>query len=159
MTIKETQQLINRYLEGETSPEEERQLALELQGDDLPEEWQAIRMMLGELTIGEAEYDSIMEQRKEKQRKQEQKKPSAILVVLRAITSIAAIYLVGLFFWLQQTPELKTETAYNQGKPTPTTTSYCTEGTPREILTCYMERRKAQPHFYQQIKKMTYENK
>ena len=150
MTNKEIQQLINKYLEGETSPEEERQLALELQGDDMPEEWQAIRMMLGELTIGEAEYDAIMEQRKEK--------PSAILIALRTISSIAAIYLVGLFFWLQQTPELKTETAYNQGKPTPPT-SYCTEGTPREILTCYLERRKAQPHFYQQIKKMTYENK
>jgi hypothetical protein len=153
MTNEKIQQLINRYLEGETSPEEERQLALELQGDNLPEEWQAIRLMLGELTMGEAEYDSIMEQRKEKQRK-----PSAILVAIRAITSIAAIYLVGLFFWLQQTPELKTETAYNQGKPTPQK-AYCTEGTPREILMCYMERRKAQPHFYQQIKKMTYENK
>ena len=137
MTNKEIQQLINRYLEGETSPEEERQLALELQSNDLP---------------GEAEYDSIMEQRN-----QEQQKPSAVLVVLRTITSIAAIYLVGLFFWLQQTPELKTETAYNQDRPTPSTT-YCTEGTPREILMCYMERRKAQPHFYQQIKKMTYEN-
>ena len=149
MTNKEIQQLINRYLEGETSPEEERLLALELQGDDQPEEWQAIRQMLGELTTGEAEYDAIMEQRKEK--------PSAILIALRTISSIAAIYLVGLFFWLQQTPELKTETAYNTGKPTPPT-SYCTEGTPREILMCYMERRKAQPHFYQQIKKMTYEN-
>ena len=153
MTNKEIQQLINKYLEGETSPEEERLLALELQGDDKPEEWQAIRLMLGELTMGEAEYDAIMEQRK-----QEQKKPSAVLVALRTISSIAAIYLVGLFFWLQQTPETKTETAYNQGKPTPST-SYCTEGTPREILMCYMERRKAQPHFYQQIKKMTYENK
>lgn len=152
MTNKEIQQLINKYLEGETSLEEERQLALELQGDDLPEEWQAIRMMLGELTMGEAEYDNIMEQRK-----QEQKKPSAVLVALRTITSIAAIYLVGLFFWLQQTPELKTETAYNQGKPTPPT-SYCTEGTPREILTCYLERRKAQPHFYQQLKQKIYEN-
>jgi hypothetical protein len=118
----------------------------------MPEEWQAIRLMLGELTMGEAEYDTIMEQRK-----QEQKKPSAILVALRTITSIAAIYLVGLFFWLQQTPETKTETAYNTGKPTPPT-SYCTEGTPREILMCYMERRKAQPHYYQQLKKMTYEN-
>ena len=153
MTNKEIQQLINKYLEGETSPEEERLLVLALQGDDMPEEWKTIRLMLGELTMGEAEYDAIMEQRK-----QEQKKPSAILVALRTITSIAAIYLVGLFFWLQQTPELKTETAYNQGKPTPSTT-YCTEGTPREILMCYMERRKAQPHFYQQIKKMTYENK
>ena len=150
MTNKEIQQLINKYLEGETSPEEERQLARELQGDNLPEEWQAISLMLGELTTGEAEYDAIMEQRKEK--------PSAILIALRTISSIAAIYLVGLFFWLQQTPELKTETAYNTGKPTPPT-SYCTEGTPREILMCYMERRKAQPHFYQQIKKMTYENK
>ena len=153
MTNKEIQQLINKYLEGETSPEEERLLALELQGDDMPEEWKTIRLMLGELTMGEAEYDAIMEQRK-----QEQKKPSAVLVALRTISSIAAIYLVGLFFWLQQTPETKTETAYNQGKPTPST-SYCTEGTPREILMCYMERRKAQPHFYQQIKKMTYENK
>ena len=150
MTNKEIQQLINKYLEGETTPEEERQLALELRGDDMPEEWQAIRLMLGELTMGAAEYDAIMEQRKEK--------PSAILIALRTISSIAAIYLVGLFFWLQQTPELKTETAYNQGKPAQQT-SYCTEGTPREILMCYMERRKAQPHFYQQIKKMTYENK
>lgn len=152
MTNKEIQQLINKYLEGETSPEEERQLALELQGDDQPEEWQAIRQMLGELTIGEAEYDSIMEQRKEKQRK-----PSALLVAIRTISSIAAIYLVGLFFWLQQTPELKTKTAYNQGKPAPPT-SYCTEGTPREILMCYMERRKAQPHIYQQLKQKIYEN-
>lgn len=66
MTNKEIQQLINKYLEGETTPEEERQLALELRGDNQPEEWQAIRMMLGELTMGEAEYDNIMEQRKEK---------------------------------------------------------------------------------------------
>lgn len=152
MTNKEIQQLINRYLEGETSPEEERQLALELQSDNLPEEWQVIRLMLGELTIGEAEYNAIMEQPKENQRK-----PSALLIAIRTITSIAAIYLVGLFFWLQQTPELKTETAYNPGKPTPPT-SYCTEGTPREILTCYLEKRKAQPHYYQQFKKMTYEN-
>lgn len=152
MTNKEIQQLINKYLEGETSPEEERLLAMELQGDNMPEEWQTIRLMLGELTMGEAEYDAIMEQRK-----QEQKKPSAVLVALRTITSVAAIYLVGLFFWLQQTPEIKTETAYNQGKPAQQT-SYCTEGTPREILTCYLERRKAQPHIYQQLKQKIYEN-
>ena len=108
--------------------------------------------MLGELTIGEAEYDSIMEQRKEKQRK-----PSALLVAIRTISSMAAIYLVGLFFWLQQTPELKTETAYNQGKPT-AKTSYCTEGTPREILMCYLEHRQAQPDTYKQLKRMNYED-
>ena len=152
MTNKEIQQLINKYLEGETSPEEERLLALALQGDDMPEEWKTIRLMLGELTMGEAEYDAIMEQRKEKQRK-----PSALLVAIRTISSMAAIYLVGLFFWLQQTPELKTETAYNQGKPTPST-SYCTEGTPREILMCYLEHRQAQPDTYKQLKRMNYED-
>ena len=150
MTNNDIQQLIDKYLNGETSPAEEQQLALELsQYQEIPEEWQAVRLMLGELAIGEAEYDAIIKQRS--------RKPSALLIALRVVLSTAAIYLVGLFFWLQQTPEIKTETAYNQDRPTPPT-SYCTEGTPREILMCYLERRKAQPHFYQQIKKMTYEN-
>ena len=150
MTNNDIQQLIDKYLNGETSPAEEQQLALELsQYQEIPEEWQAVRLMLGELALGEAEYDAIIKQRS--------RKPSALLIALRVVLSTAAIYLVGLFFWLQQTPEIKTETAYNQDRPTPPT-SYCTEGTPREILMCYLERRKAQPHFYQQIKKMTYEN-
>lgn len=150
MTNNDIQQLIDKYLNGETSPAEEQQLALELsQYQEIPEEWQAVRLMLGELAIGEAEYDAIIKQRS--------RKPSALLIALRVVLSTAAIYLVGLFFWLQQTPELKTETAYNTGKPTPPT-SYCTEGTPREILMCYLERRKAQPHIYQQLKQKIYEN-
>ena len=154
MTDKNIQKLIDKYLEGATSPAEVRQLAQELLRPDIPEEWQTIRLMLGELTMGEAQYDSIMAQHKQR--------PSAILIVIRIISSIAALYLIGLFFWLQQTPETETKTAYynkvEQPQPAPQP-QYCTEGTPREILMCYMERRKAQPHFYQQIKKMTYENK
>lgn len=153
MTDKNIQKLIDKYLEGETSPKEERQLAQELLRPNIPEEWQAIRLMLGEITMGEAAYDSIIAQRREK--------PSAVLVAIRIISSVAAIYLIGLFFWLQQTPETETNTAYNnkieQTQPIPQP-QYCTEGTPREILMCYMERRKAQPHIYQQFKKMTYEN-
>ena len=153
MTNKDIQKLIDKYLEAETSPTEERQLAQELLRPDIPEEWQAIRLMLGELAMGEAAYDSIMALRKEK--------PSAVLVAIRIVSSVAAIYLIGLFFWLQQTPETETKTAYNnkveQTQPAPQP-QYCTEGTPREILMCYMERRKAQPHIYQQFKKMTYEN-
>ena len=88
-------------------------------------------------------------------------KPQAMLTVLRIVSSIAALYLVGLFFWLQQEPVAKVETAYNnkveEPQPAPQP-AYCTEGTPREILMCYMERRKAQPHIYQQLKQMTYEN-
>ena len=154
MTNNDIQQLIDKYLNGETSPAEEQQLALELsQRQEMPEEWQAVRLMLGELAIGEAEYDAIIKQRSHK--------PSTILIALRVVLSTAAIYLVGLFFWLQTEPTAKIETAYNKvekTQPTPNP-SYCTEGTPREILMCYVERRKAQPHIYQQLKQKIYENK
>ena len=66
MTDKEIQQLIDSYLEGTTSPEEERLLAHELLRHDIPEEWKAIRLMLGELAMGEAEYDNIMANRQKK---------------------------------------------------------------------------------------------
>ena len=94
--------------------------------------------------------------------KEQPQKPQAILIALRIISSIAALYLVGLFFYLQQEPVAKVETAYTnkvekqQPAPQP---AYCTEGTPREILMCYVERRKAQPHIYQQLKQKIYENK
>ena len=93
--------------------------------------------------------------------KEPSQKPHAMLIALRIISSIAALWLIGLFFYLQQEPVAKVETAYNnkvekqQPAPQP---AYCTEGTPREILMCYMERRKAQPHIYKQLKQMTYEN-
>lgn len=62
MTQQEIQQLIDRYLDGETSPEEELRLAQELP------EGHPVRMMLGELAQGEAEYDRIMESRQPKAR-------------------------------------------------------------------------------------------
>ena len=93
--------------------------------------------------------------------KEQAQKPHAMLIALRVISTIAALYLVGLLFYLQQEPVAKVETAYNnkveepQSVPQP---AYCTEGTPREILMCYMERREAQPHIYQQLKQKSYEN-
>lgn len=155
MTNKDIQKLIDKYLAGETSPAEEQRLALALsQHQDLPEEWECVRLMLGELTLGEAEYDTIMAQRNTK--------PSALLIALRIISSVAAIYLIGLFFYLQQEPVAKVETAYNnkveEKRPAPQP-KYCTEGTPREILMCYLERRQAQPDTYKQLKRMSNENK
>lgn len=64
MTIKETEQLIQRYLDGETSPEEERQLAIEVSRKGTPKEWQMIREMLGELTVDEVLFNQIMAERK-----------------------------------------------------------------------------------------------
>ena len=85
-----------------------------------------------------------------------------MIIVLRTISSVAAIYLIGLFFYLQQEPVAKVETAYNnkveQEQPAPAP-AYCTEGTPREILMCYLEHRQAQPDTYKQLKRMSNENK
>ena len=74
MTQENIQHLIDRYLDGETTPEEEKQLSLALRSvcDDsiatLPPDWQAILLMLDPLAQGEAEYDCIMENRQRKVR-------------------------------------------------------------------------------------------
>ena len=157
MTNKDIQHLINKYLSGETSPAEEQQLASKLQHcHNISDEWQAVSLMLGELTLGEAEYEAIIASRKSVSAK-----PSAALIALRFISSAAALYLVGLFVWLQLQPAPKAEMAYSpkveQSQPAPKP-AYCTEGTPREILMCYLERRQAQPDTYKQLKLMNYEN-
>ena len=157
MTNKNIQHLIDKYLAGETSPAEELQLASELQHcDNITDEWQAVSIMLGELTQGEAEYDRIMASRKSAS-----SRPSAAIIALRIISSVAAVYLVGLFIWLQMQPAPKAQMAYTpkaeQTQPAPQP-AYCTEGTPREILMCYIEHRKAQPDTYKQLKQMNYEN-
>ena len=157
MTNKDIQALIDKYLAGLTSPQEELQLSQALQQqDNLPAEWQAVSIMLGELTQGEAEYDRIMASRKSAS-----SRPSAAIIALRIISSVAAVYLVGLFIWLQMQPAPKAEMAYSpkveQSQPAPQP-AYCTEGTPREILMCYIEHRKAQPDTYKQLKQMNYEN-
>lgn len=68
MTYKETEILIQKYLNGETTAEEEKLLALEVSREDAPEDWKVIAEMLGELTIDEALFDQIMAERKQKPR-------------------------------------------------------------------------------------------
>ena len=159
MTNKDIQTLIDKYLAGLTSPDDERQLASALQSaDNQPAEWQAVSLMLGELTQGEVEYDAIMAQRS---RQSASANPSTLLITLRFISSAVAIYLVGLFIWLQLQPAPKAEMTYTpkteQKQPAPHP-AYCTEGTPREILMCYIEHRKAQPNTYKQLKQLNDEN-
>ena len=93
--------------------------------------------------------------------KEQTQKPHAMLIALRVISTVAALYLIGLFFYLQQEPVAKVETAYTNKveKQQPALQpAYCTEGTPREILMCYLEHRQAQPDTYKQLKRMNYEN-
>ena len=68
MTHNETEILIKKYLDGETTAEEERLLALEVSGENVPEDWKIIAGMLGELTIDEALFDQMTVARKQKSR-------------------------------------------------------------------------------------------
>ena len=147
MTDKDIQILTDKYLEGMTTPEEELSLARELQRPGLPEKWQAIRLMLGDLALGEAEYDTIMAERKQK--------PSAIIVALRMISSIAAIMLIGLFFYQQSSasaPNIPSnEVPHNY-------TSNLTAGsTLKDVYTSRQQR--DQFISYTQLRQMRYENK
>ena len=148
MTNKDIQNLIDKYLAGETSPAEEQKLALELQQyQDLPEDWQAVSMMLGELTLGEAEYDAIMAQRKEK--------PSALIIALRIVSSVAAIWLIGLFFY-QQTISSEPSLQSNE-VPHYYTYQLSTGSTLKDVYTS--RQTKDQLISYTQLRKMIYENK
>lgn len=151
MTDKDIRELADRYLAGATTPAEERRLALALrQRGELSEEWQAVSLMLGELTAGEAEYDAIMAGRRAK--------PSAIFIALRIMLTTAAIYLVGLFLWLQQEPAEPVRLADRQ-QPEQESMVPCTEGTPDEIIVCYFEQRETRPNTYSLIRQTLYENK
>jgi hypothetical protein len=68
MTYKDTERLIQKYLNGETTAEEERLLALEVSRDDAPDDWKVIAEMLGELTVDEALFDQMMAERTRKSR-------------------------------------------------------------------------------------------
>lgn len=152
MTNKEIQQLIDKYLEGETTPVEEQQLARALQlCQELPADWQAVRLMLGELTLGEAAYDDIMVQRRHR--------PSALLIALRTVLSAAAIYLVGLFLWLQQDTAAPVQTVARQQDIREAGSTRCSEGTPLEQYLCYMEYKKEQPNTFSKLRQLFYGNK
>jgi len=60
----EINKLIDKYLEGATTPEEEVRLAREVNRPDVPAEWKAIGAMLGQLALDEAEYDEEMARRR-----------------------------------------------------------------------------------------------
>ena len=68
MTYKDTEILIQKYLNGETTAEEERLLALEVSRNDAPNDWKVIAEMLGELTVDEALFDQMMAERSRKSR-------------------------------------------------------------------------------------------
>ena len=144
MKDKDIEQLINKYLERVTSSEEEQELALELQRPDIPQEWKAIRLMLGELTLGEAEYDAILKLNTPLHR-------GRGWGWVCSITSMAAVLLVGLFLY-QQLPTDNTNEV-----PHYYTSDFSAGSTLRNVYTGHRHQEK---HLsYTQFKTMLYENK
>lgn len=89
MNKNEIQRLIDRYLNGVTTPEEEQQLARALLGGNIPDEWKVVRIMLGELAMGEAEYDADMA------KKSSRKKSFVLPVPVRWLIAASVALLIG----------------------------------------------------------------
>lgn len=91
MNKNEIQRLIDHYLEGTTTPEEEKTLARELLRDDIPDDWKVVRLMLGELAMTEAEYDADVSE-------QLSRRKSVILpVYAKWLVAASVALLIGLF--------------------------------------------------------------
>lgn len=89
MNKNEIQRLIDRYLNGVTTPEEEQQLARALLCDDIPDEWKVVRIMLGELAMGEAEYDADMA------KKASHVKPVVVSIFARWLVAASIALVIG----------------------------------------------------------------
>lgn len=138
-------QLMERFLNAETTLEEERTLYEYFQGDDIADDLKPYR----EAFQGFAAVSGM-------DKPMPQKQTPAWVIALRTVTSMAAIFLVGLFFFINgeapETPQLATTTSTD---PTP---AFCEGSTPRELYMCYMERKRETLSVYSLIKKRIYEN-
>ena len=87
MRKQDVERLIAKYMDGQTSPEEEKRLALELdraiERGDAPQEWRVVAAMLGELTLGEALYDKMIAERRRRR--------VGLWTVLTAAASVALL--------------------------------------------------------------------
>ena len=139
-------QLMERFLNAETTLEEEQTLYEYFQGEDIADDLKPYR----EAFQGFSAVSGI-------------DKPEPVVhtpawvIALRTVTSMAAIFLMGLFFFVnEEEPEAprltKTST---QTEPTP---GLCEGSTPRELYMCYLERKREQPKTYSIIKHLIYEN-
>ena len=139
---------MERFLNAETTLEEEQTLYEYFQGEDVAADLQPYR----EAFQGFAAVKGMDKPKPHKQ-------TPAWLIVLRTVTSMAAIFLVGLFFFVNdETATTSTRTSTITKTKTSTTPAFCEGSTPRELYMCYMERKREQPSTYSLIKKRIYES-
>ena len=79
------------------------------------------------------------------------------VIVLRTVTTMAAVFLIGLFFAVHtDTSEVPQQImATNQTNHMP---DLCEGSTPRELYMCYLERKREHSKTYRSLKQMIYEN-
>lgn len=128
MNRQETDKLIDKYLEGATSPEEELLLAGEVNRPDAPEEWKVIATMLGTLTLDEAEYDRTVKSEEWRVKSTcgpkttlhaEQTKPTLTANRWKSWSIAASVIVVagiGLWFYSQQNSSTDIAIAYVDGQ-------------------------------------------
>lgn len=140
------QQLLERFLNAETTLEEEQTLYAYFQGDDVADNLKPYRKVFqGFAAVQRIDKPVPFVQ------------TPAWVIALRTVTSIAAVFLIGLFVFVNreapETPQLATTTTSTESTP-----AFCEGSTPRELYMCYMERKREQPSTYSLIKKRIYES-
>ena len=138
--------LIERFLNAETTLEEEQTLYEYFQGEEVPDDLKHY----SEAFQGFAAVKGID--------KSVAKSTPAWVIALRMVTSMAAVFLIGLFLFVNEetseAPQLTTATTQTDYMP-----DLCEGSTPRELYMCYLERKREQSKTYSIIKRMIYENK
>ena len=139
-------QLMERFLNAETTLEEEQMLYAYFQGENVADDLKPYR----EAFQGFSAVSGM-------DKPEQESHTPAWVIALRTVTSMAAIFLVGLFIFINgeapETPQLATTTTSTD--PTP---AFCEGSTPRELYMCYMERKRETPSVYSLIKKRIYES-
>ena len=139
-------QLIERFLNAETTLEEEQTLYKYFQDDDVASDLAPYREAFqGFAAVSGTDKDTTKDH------------TPVWVIALRTATTIAAVFLIGLFFAVNsETSEVPQQTmATNQTNRTP---DLCEGGTPRELYMCYLERKREQSRTYRSLKQMIYEN-
>ena len=139
-------QLVERFLNAETTLEEEQTLYNYFQGEEIASDLMPCREAFQNFSA----VNGI-----------EKETPKANtpvwVILLRTAATMAAVFLIGLFFAVRgEYSEVPKQTLAKQ--QTNHTPDLCEGGTPREIYVCYLERKREQSKTYRSLKRMIYEN-
>ena len=145
MNENNIRQLIERFLNAETTLEEEQTLYEYFQDENVADDLKPYREAFQSFAAVKGIDKPVT------------KSTPAWVIALRTVTSMAAVFLIGLFLFVNEetpeTPQMTTATAQTEYMP-----DLCEGSTPRELYMCYLEQKREQPKTYSLIKRMIYEN-